>query len=225
MEENPGSEKLSNLPQVSQWVVGSTRTWRQASCFHSPTAMPWCMLSGLPWTWGLYQQVGFASQAGFSALRTEMLVDCSFIRFPEHILSGNLKGYILTWTEAPLCPLLGKGLFPKSLFLEGDWSFLCRQSQPKCLSSGPIWTAQVHKDFSGNSGLLQLRTWQRWIQSGNFSVLPMDSNLEEHWLFHQQELAASDLISLPPGGLDQTLELWVKSFKYNCSHFIVDSKK
>lgn len=38
----------------------------------------------------------------FSALRTQMLVDCSFIPVPGHILCGNLKAYILTWIETPL---------------------------------------------------------------------------------------------------------------------------
>lgn len=56
------------------------------------------------------------------------------------------------------------------------------------------------------------------------SILPIESDFDEHWLFHQEDLAASDLISLLHGGLYQTLELWVKSFKYNC-HFIVDSRK
>lgn len=112
-------------------------------------------------TWGIYyQENGFTSQAGFSALRIEMLVDCSFICFSEHILSGNLKVYTLTWMEDLLCPLLGRRLFPKSLFLEADWSFLCRLSQPKCLFLEPFWAAQVHKDLSRNSRLVQLRTWQ-----------------------------------------------------------------
>lgn len=48
VEKGLGSEKLNNLPQVSQGLDGSTGTWRQALCPHSPTAMPWCMLSGLP---------------------------------------------------------------------------------------------------------------------------------------------------------------------------------
>lgn len=31
-----------------------------------------------------------------------MLVDCSFIPVPGHILCGNLEAYILTWIETPL---------------------------------------------------------------------------------------------------------------------------
>lgn len=55
--------------------------------------------------------------------------------------------------------------------------------------------------------------------SGNFTILPMESDFDEHWLFHQEELAASDLTDLLGGGLYQTTEWWIKSFKYNCSHF------
>lgn len=64
VEKGLGSEKLNNLPQVSQGLDGSTGTWRQALCPHSPTAMPCvCYQVCLPRNLG-YLPVGRVCQTG-----------------------------------------------------------------------------------------------------------------------------------------------------------------
>lgn len=168
--------------------MGSARIWRQAFCFHNPIAMPWSMLHGLPWNLG-YLLVGtVCQQARFSAWGQRY-----WLTAPSFLFLGTfyLEIQKLTFSHVWGSP---------SLFLEGDCSFLCRQGQPKCFFLEPFWAAQIQKNFSGNSRLLHLRTWQIRIQSGNFSILPMQSDLDENWLSHQEQSDARDVTVLPDRG-------------------------
>ena len=150
MEKSLDSEKLNKLPQVFQLVDVSTRIWRQAFHFHGPTAVPWSMLYGLPLNMG-YVPVGWLCQPCMILSPEDRDVSWLFLHlFPWAHSTSKFES--LTWISH------GSHMDPGFHEEERDCSFLCRHSQSKCLFSEPFWAAQVLKDFSGNSRLLQLRT-------------------------------------------------------------------